>query len=265
MNYETIIYQKADNIARITLNRPEVLNAINRQVMAELLRAIGEASRDNDVRVLVLTGAGRAFCAGGDFKYLGAIAGTEEPEAEAETGGEPFPEGIILGLRRMGKPVIAMVNGPAAGFGSDLALACDMRIGSDKARFVVAFTKIGLAPVTGTCWMLPRVVGVSKACRLIFTGDTVGSEEAYQMGILDELVPSDKLEEETMALARKLAQGPPIAIGFDKTLIYRGVETDLETSLKLSGAYERLCTQTEDFKEALKAFAEKKQPMFRGK
>ena len=260
MNYETIIYEKADNIARITLNRPEVLNAINRQMMTELPQAIWQATEDDDVRVLILTGAGRGFCAGGDHKFLATIVGSQ-----AAGRRDPFVEGVILGLQRMGKPAIAMVNGPAAGAGFDLALACDMRIGSENARFRVAFTLIGLAVGTGTGWMLPRIVGVSKACRLMFTGDPVGAEEAYQMGILDELVPSDKLEEQTMALARKLAQGPPIAIGFHKMLIYRGLESGFQTALSLSGLGERVCTGTEDFKEGLKAFAEKRPPVFKGK
>jgi len=260
MNYETILYRKADRIGWITLNRPEVLNALNSQVLSELPEAVRDASEDDNVRVLIITGSGRAFCAGGDHKFLATLAGAQD------TGGRgSVAEDIILGLRRMGKPVIAMVNGPAAGGGFDLALACDMRIGSENARFKVAFTKIGLVPDTGTEWMLPRIVGISKACRLIFTGDTVEAEEAYRIGILDELVPSDRLEEETMALARRLAQGPPIASRFNKTMIYRGLDTDLEKSLNFSGVCQRVCFGTEDFKEGLKAFAEKRQPVFRGK
>ena len=152
----------------------------------------------------------------------------------------------------MGNPTLAMINGAAAGGGFGLALACDMRIGSENAKFRVALTVIGLTPVDGCAWMLPRMVGVSNACRIIvcriiFTGDVVEAEEANRIVILDELVPSDKLEEKTMALAQKLPQGPPIAIAYDKMMIYRGLEIDLKTSLSYSGLGERVSMASDDF------------------
>lgn len=257
MSYETIIYQETDNIAQIILNRPEVLNALNDRMLQELPEAIAKVSRNENVRVLIITGSGRAFCSGGDRKFLAKV--------EAD---EPFREEmhqVILGLRHMGKPTIAMVNGPAVGGGFDLALACDLRIGSESARFSVAFTKVGLTPGTATAWVLPRIVGISKALRLLFTGDAVEAEEAYRMGILDEVVPPEKLEEETMALARRLAQGPPQAMGFDKMMVYRGLHMDFETALELSAACVRVCFGTQDFREGLKAAAEKRQPVFRGR
>ncbi len=259
MNYETLIYQKTDKIARITLNRPEVLNALNAQMLRELPEAIEQASKDDDVRVVIIAGAGRSFCAGGDHRHIEALRGPSEGIADFT-----FTEKVILGLQRMGKPTIAMVNGPAVGGGFDIALACDMRIGSENARFMVAFTRIGLVPGTGSGWLLPRIVGLSKACRIIFTGDLVEAEEAHQMGLLDWLVPSDRLEEEAMALASRLAQGPPIAISFDKMVIYEGLNSDFETALKLGSMCERLCLGTEDFKEGIRAFAEKRPPVFRG-
>ena len=261
MNYETIIYQKTDKIARITLSRPKMLNALDGQMMIELPQVIVQAAKDDGVRVVVVTGAGRAFCAGGDHKHIGQMAGRRSGADEDFS----FVEGVMLGLQRMGKPTIAMVNGPAVGGGFDIALACDMRIGSENARFMVAFSRIGLVPGSGSCWTLPRIIGLSKACRLIFTGDFVEAEEAYRIGLLDWLVPSDKLEEETMALARRIAQGPPIAFRFDKTVIYNGLNSDFETTLKLGSACENLCRNTEDFKEGIKAFAEKRQAVFQGK
>ena len=266
MQYETVTYKKADNIARITLNRPEVLNALNDVMLKELPKAVEEASHDDEVRVLIITGAGHGFCAGGDHKFLSTLKtpqgrGHRTPVTEEVMLGQ----GVVLALRRTGKPSIAMVNGPAAGAGFDIALACDMRIGSENARFAVSFTKVGLVPATGTYWMLPRIVGISQACRLIFTGDPVGAEEAHRIGILDDLVPSNKLEEETMSLASKLAQGPPIATRFDKMLIYGGLETDLERSLNFGGVCQSVCLDTDDFREGLRAFAEKRKPKFQGK
>lgn len=260
MGYETIIYRKADKVARITLNRPEVLNALNGQMLMELPEAVAEAAKDDDVRAVIITGSGRGFCAGGDHRHIETLTGSSEGAADFS-----FSEKVILGLQRMGKPTIAMVNGPAVGGGFDIALACDMRIGSENARFMVAFTRIGLVPGSGSGWMLPRVVGLSKACRIIFTGDLVDAEEAYRMGLLDWLVPSDRLEEEAMALAGRLAQGPPIALSFDKMVIYKGLSSDFETTLKLGTTCEGLCLRTEDFKEGIKAFAEKRQAVFRGK
>jgi enoyl-CoA hydratase/carnithine racemase len=258
--YETIIYRKADKIARITLNRPEVLNALNRQLLRELPEAIAEAAEDDDVRVVTITGSGRSFCAGGDHRYIETLTGPSEGVADFG-----FSEKVILGLQRMGKPTIAIVNGPAVGGGFDIALACDMRIGSENARFMVAFTRIGLVPGSGSGWMLPRLVGLSEACRIIFTGDLLDAEEAYRVGILGKLVSSDRLEDEAMALAGRIAQGPPKALSLDKMVIYKGLSSDFETALKLGTTCEQLCLGTEDFKEGIRAFAEKRQPMFRGK
>lgn len=262
MNYETIIYEKAEKIARITMNRPEKLNALNGQMLRELPEAIEQASKDDDVRVVIIAGAGRSFCAGGDHRHIEALTGSSERAAGFGSQGD---NSMMLKIQRMGKPTIAVVNGPAVGGGFDIALACDMRIGSENARFMVAFTRIGLVPGTGSGWLLPRIVGLSKACRIIFTGDLVEAEEAHQIGLLDWLVPSDRLEEEAMALAGRLAQGPPIAISFDKMVIYEGLNSDFETALKLGSMCERLCLGTEDFKEGIRAFAEKRKAVFQGK
>jgi enoyl-CoA hydratase/carnithine racemase len=184
-----------------------------------------------------------------------------EPFAYAGAG---FPL-VELELHRMCKPTIALVNGAAVGGGFGLALACDMRIGSEKARFRVAFTKIGLNVADATMWMLPRIIGIPNACRLIFTGDMVEAEEAHSIGLLDKVVPPDRLEEEGMALARKIAQGPPIAIRYDKIMLYRSLKSDLETSISYVHLGERLTMASEDFVEGMNAFAEKREPMFRGK
>jgi len=273
MGYETVIYEKRDGIAKITLNRPERMNALNAQIIMELVQTVRDAATDDDVRVLVITGAGRGFCAGGDFSYSQLRGGEVAPEQAQERGMvleegrllHPINEQVILGLQKMDKPTIAMVNGAAVGGGFDLSLACDMRIGSENARFMVAFTRIGIAPGSGGAWLLPRVVGLPKACELIFTGDFVEAEEAYQIGLLNRLVPADRLEEETMALAQRIAQGPPIALRLDKMMIYKGLGTNLETALAFASACERITLHSQDHVEGVMAFAQKRQPVFRGK
>jgi len=277
MNYETLIYEKRGKVAKITLNRPERLNALNSTLIAEIPQAISEAAKDNEVRVVVITGAGRAFCAGADFRYADVRAGTvspevaEEPRAAAAGQGSdqgnllyPFIGEAILGLQRMGKPTIAMVNGAAAGGGFELALACDMRFGSEKSRFRMVFTTIGITPGAGGVWTLPRVVGLSQACKIIFSGDFVESDEAHRIGLLDALIPSERLEADTMAFAQRLSDGPPIAIRLDKAMIYKGLETDLETSLLFQSACQNISLHSQDHVEGTKAFAEKRKPAFRG-
>ena len=271
MNYETLIYEKEDGIARITLNRPEKLNALGYPMEPEIGMAVDEAARDNEVRVLIITGAGRGFCAGGDFRYTQLREHEVKPE-EAEIRGESIPGRLIqrlfhgiLTLQRMDKPTIAMVNGPAVGGGFDLAMACDLRIGSPNTRFMMAFTRIGLVPATGGAWFLPRIVGLPKALELLYTGDFVESEEAYRIGLLNKLVPAEKLEEETMALARKLANNPPVSLRLDKFMVYKGLDTDLETALGLGVACLNIALQSEDHLEGITAFAEKRPPVYKGK
>ena len=273
MGYEALIYEKRDRIAKITLNRPERMNAFNAQLVMELVETIGNAAMDDEVRVLIITGAGRGFCAGADFRYTQVRGGEVAPEEAEERGTvfeegrllHPITDGVILALQRMDKPTIAMVNGAAVGGGFDIALACDMRIGSENARFMVAFTRIGIVPGSGGAWMLPRVVGLPKACELIFTGNFVEAEEAYQIGLLNRLLPADRLEEETMALAQRIAQGPPIALRLDKMMIYKGLGTDLETALAFASACESITLHSQDHLEGVMAFAQKRQPVFRGK
>ena len=175
MSYETLLYEKADGVVKITLNRPERLNAITHQMEIELVQVVEQLSRDDDARTLVLTGAGRGFCAGADFRYDQVRSGELAPEVAEEPGGTEFDEGkiphffikgFILGLQRLDEPTIAMVNGSAVGAGMDIALACDMRIGSENTRFGMAFVKIGLIPGEGSTWTLPRIVGLGKLSSL---------------------------------------------------------------------------------------------------
>lgn len=267
MDFETIIYEKKDGIAVITLNRPERLNSLNQQMFAELRQAVEDAEDDDEVRVVVLTGAGRAFCAGAD---LGPSEGGERVMRETNPdvirrrmyGGV---HKLIKGLYNLSKPTIAAVNGAAAGAGYDLALVCDIRVGSENARFRVAFTSIGLVTGSGGHWFLPRVVGKAKAAELIFTADFLEARDAEKYGVLNRVVPADDLMKETMALAGKIAKGPPIAIRLDKAMIQKATISDLDNALEMAATNQAICITSEDHKEGVAAFREKREAVFRGR
>ena len=246
MDYETISLKKQNNIAILTLNRPGKLNAVNHQMTVDLLSAIEDVATDNDVRALVLTGAGRGFCSGADFRFSDVRTGKFTPEKaedqgptlEARRQGRLFgtTRAGILALHRLEIPTIAMVNGAAVGLGFDYALACDIRVGSPSARFQVGYIKRGVNPDNGTTWLLSRVVGVGRALEYILTGDFCEAEEAYRIGVLNRLVPAAELEKETMNLANRLAKGPPVAQRLARLLVYKNLGVDLETGLAMESA-----------------------------
>lgn len=253
-------------VTAVTLNRPERMNALSRQMIDELLAVIGATNAGNETRVIVVTGAGRGFCGGADLKDLNGPAGLL-PQASPESKRQGLRHGVqplIRALRDCDVPVIAMVNGDAAAGGCDLALACDIRIGSERTRFMESFARIGLFPGTGGCWFLPRMVGLSKAAEMVFTGDPIGAQEAYQWGLISQLVPHAELHERTMALARRIAAGPPIALRLAKMVLQRGVDMSLETSLELAAASESITLTSDDHREGLAAFLEKREAKFRG-
>lgn len=264
MNFDTIVVKKEDHIVTLTLNRPDRLNAVSRQMADELVVAMADIANDNDARVMVLTGAGHGFCTGGDVS---------EPIAEVYGGSAQnisstlhrVYQGTILKLYNLDIPTIAMVNGQAMGFGFDLALACDLRIGSENARFMVAFTRIALTPATGGAWLMPQIVGLSKAAELIFTGDFLEAKEAQRLGILNRLVPSPELEKETMALAQRISQNSPLANRLAKLLLHKGLQTDLEAALELGATCQAIGITSEDFQEGIVALRDKRKPIFRGR
>ena len=264
MSFETLLLEKKEGIAVLTLNRPERMNALNPQMAGELVQALQEVNQDDEARVLVVTGAGKAFCTGADV-------GGMSPEERRPKGAEEIRRGfrniqaIILGLHRLEKPTIAMINGAAVGGGFDLACSCDLRTGSEHARFMVAFTRIGLFPGWGGTWLYPRIIGVPKAAEMLFTGDFMEAKEAERYGLLNKLVPAADLEKETMALARRIANGPPIAIRLAKMQLYKGLEMDLETALQVAAACETITLTSEDHKEGVAAFREKRRPQYKGK
>jgi len=269
MNYQTVLMEKKDNIALLTLNRPEKLNAISPEMTLEIVNVLDEIDEDPEVRVLVITGAGRGFCAGADVR--GMAGGTQKGSGTAG-GAEEIRQGllhsslkIIPRIQKLQKPTIAMVNGAAVGAGCDLAFSCDLRTGTENTRFMNAFVRIGLFPGWGGTWLYPRVMGLGKALEYLYTGDFIEAEDAEKLGILNRLVSSDTLKEETMKLAQKIAAGPPIAIKLTKLQVYKGLNMDLETALQVAAASETITLTSEDHKKGVAAFKEKRRPEFEGK
>ena len=257
MGYTDILYEKGSGAARITINRPEVYNALRGKTTDEMVDALEDAGSDESVRVVVIAGSGpNAFCSGRD---------QGEDRSSPEYSGTSESSFMEL-VRRIPKPVIAMVNGAAVGAGFDMASVCDLRVGSSNARFMVAYVRIGLFPGYGGAWLYPRALGsIPKAAELLFTGDFMEAEEAHRYGFLNKLVAPEELEEATLEMARKIANGPPIAIRLAKMMLYRGLEFDLETSLKMAAAAETITLTSEDHKEGIAAFREKRRPAFRGR
>jgi enoyl-CoA hydratase/carnithine racemase len=262
MAFEAIKTEKRGHINLITLNRPDRLNAVSEQLEEELYAALCAAEVDEDVRVVVLTGAGKAFCAGVDTSRLpsDALMKTTQQERRGVRG----LQRNVLKLHKMEKPTIAMVNGATVGGGFDLACGCDMRIGSPNSRFMVAFTRVGLTPGWGGAWLLPRIVGYPKAAELIFTADFCEAAEALRIGLLNKLVPAESLEQETLAFAERIAGGPPVGIRLSKIQLQSGQNTTFENELELAAALETCAAHTFDAKEGAKAFSEKRKPQYKG-
>ena len=269
--YELILYH-ADHdsgIARITLNRPDRLNALNDQMQIEIADAVAEADADPNIRVLIITGSGRAFCAGGDLNNLGGSAngsgaGWTSGNADEVRRSFRLAQEMILGVQRCEKPVIAMVNGVATGAGLDLACACDIRIGAPRSRFMSAYVRIGLFPGFGGTWLYPRTIGsLGRAAEMLFTGDFLEADEAYRLGFLNRLVSEEDLESTTMEMAERIAAGPPIAIRLSKLMLYKGLEFDLETAMKMAAAGETITLTSQDHIEGVAAFREKRDAEYR--
>ena len=264
MTYQCLLIEVKDRIATLTLNRPDRMNALGDTLREDLYDAVMKCAADPGVGVMVITGAGRGFCSGGDVKSMSdrdqAGQGTTTSEHLA-----PIRDRVVLAMRDCPKPIIAAVNGAAAGAGMNLALACDLRIASATARFSQAFIKRGLSPDWGGSWFLPRVVGTAKACELIFTGETIDAAEALRLGIVNAVAAPEALMNEAYALARKIAAGPPVALQLAKRAIYRNLETDLRAGLEFETFAQSVCKGTEDAKEGIRAFIEKRAPVFRGK
>lgn len=260
MDYETILYALDGGVLIITLNRPDVLNAFNRKMGDEVQDALKKAERDPEVRCIVFTGAGRAFSSGEDLKAR---------QAEGITGfGATLRERynpIVLKMRNMEKPIIGSINGAAAGAGLSLALACDLRVASEKASFIEVFVRVGLVPDSGASFLLPRLVGLGKALEMAFTGDAVDAAEAYRVGLVNTVVPPDQLESATRELASRLAKGPTKAIGLAKRNMNRALDAEMLSVLEYEVHAQEAAGSSADYKEGLSAFLEKRTPNFTGK
>ena len=262
MPYKTIVFEKEEGVATLTLNREKDLNALNLQMFEEIEKAIEDVAKDSGVRALIITGAGRAFCSGVDITFLNNISGISLSEFRVMLAG--FQE-VFNKIEELEKPVIAAINGFALGAGCDFALACDIRIASDRAQIGELYVKVGLIPDMGGTQRLPKLVGVGKAKELIFSGDMIDANEAEKIGLVNKVTPADELQAETKKMALKLAKGPSVAIGLAKRAINKGLGTDPKSGLVYEIYGQSLCLQTEDHKEAVKAFIEKREPDFKGR
>ena len=250
-------------VATVTLNRPEKLNAFGGTMRQDLLAALESLESDPACRVGVITGAGRAFCAGGDVEFMAGLQKTRD--AETFRGLLEAGAAIVLKLSQMNKPVIASVNGVAAGAGCNLALACDYRIASDQAKLGETFVRIGIHPDWGGTWLLPRLVGRSRALELMMTGRMVDATEALAIGMVDRVVPAAELATETARLATAIAAAPPIAVAGIKRALDRCERNDLAGQLALENDHQLRAFLSEDAAEGMNAFFEKRAPQFRGK
>ncbi len=264
MDYEDLLLEKKDGIATITLNAPDKLNALNAKMRRSLLLATDEVAKDDEVRVVIVTGAGRGFCSGADLSGGGGGGGAEPSRSQRlEVLGPNFGAEAFFKLE---KPVIGAINGVAAGAGFSLALSMDIRIASEVARFGAAFVLRGLVPDCGITYWLPRTVGTSKALELMFTGELINAAEAERVGIVSRVVPPDELMTAAGELAARIAKNPPIPMELTKRIVYRTMNDDVARHLDLETWAQRICNQTEDSREAIRAFIEKRPPAeFKGK
>ena len=261
MVYETILYAVADGVATITLNRPESLNAFNDAMIAETTAAVKQAGRDSAVRCLVLTGAGRGFSSGQDLK-------STEARDDDFAIGDHLRQGYHRLIRQMvgtEKPIIGAINGVAAGAGCGVALATDLRIASDRASFMLAFSRIGLIPDSGVNWLLPRLVGHARAYQMAVTAEKIGAEKALAWGLVNDVVPHAQLEEAVVTLARSLAGGATVAFGLTKRAMWKGWHTDLDEALEYEAHLQQIAARSADFQEGVAAFLEKRPAQFTGR
>jgi 2-(1,2-epoxy-1,2-dihydrophenyl)acetyl-CoA isomerase len=256
---EHLLRDQADGVLTLTLNRPDALNSFTVELKEALATALKDAARDRDVRTVVLTGAGRAFSAGQDLKERQA-PGVADLGTELRARYNP----IIVAMRRLEKPIIGAINGVAAGAGCSVALACDIRLASDKASFIEVFGRVGLVPDTGSSWLLPRLIGYARAAEMVFTTDSVDAATAERIGLVNRVVPADELMAEATGLARRLAQSAPLALALAKRGLNHALESSLEEALEYEAQLQSIAGRSADHAEGVAAFVEKREPKWRG-
>jgi 2-(1,2-epoxy-1,2-dihydrophenyl)acetyl-CoA isomerase len=260
--YETVLYEKANSVASIALNRPKKLNAFDATMHEELYDALGRAADDDEVRCMVLRGEGRGFSAGADLAEI-----IENADGDPDLG--QYLRGsysrLVKRMVEIPKPIVAALHGPVYGAGVGIALACDLRIAAESTKFSVAFIKIGLMPDASVTFFLPRIVGLGRAIEMSMLGDVVGADEALRIGLIGKVAADDSLAEESRALAEHLAALPTAALGRMKTAIHANFEADLETALEREAEGQTFCGYTRDHKEGVAAFFEKREAKFTGR
>ncbi len=256
--YDNINVTHESGIAAITLNRPEKLNAFAGHMRRDLAEALERAAVERSVRVIIITGAGRGFCAGADVAYMAELMERQDVEEFARLLGAG--RRVLTAIRQMQKPVIASVNGAAYGAGFNLALACDLRLASESASFSQSFVKVGLHPDWGGTYFLPRVVPTNLACEMFFLGDAINAERALQLGLVNRVVPDGQLAAQTLELAARLRDAPYKSIAAAKHAVYMSEESSLERMLQYETEAQLQCFQSEEARERVKAFLEKREP-----
>jgi enoyl-CoA hydratase/carnithine racemase len=261
LNPKSFMYEEREGVARITLNRPERLNALTFEVYRELTETFAALQTEDAVRVVVITGAGRAFCSGGDVRDI--IGELQVRDAEGLLEFTRMTCELVKNIRALRKPVIACLNGTTAGAGACIALASDLRIASTDARIAFLFVKVGLSGADmGAAQILPRVVGLSKATELLYTGDFITADEAHRIGLYNRVVPASDLESETRSFAERLARGPAFALAVTKEILMRESDVSFDAALEMEAQAQAICMQHPDYREAYEAFTEKREPRF---
>lgn len=259
--YETILYEAANGIARLTLNRPDRFNAFSETMSSEVLAALKQVAKDPSVRVLVLTGAGKAFCSGQDLKDTQGLAGNRNLGESVVRRYNP----MIKLMHDMPKPIVCRLNGVAAGAGCSLALACDIIVASEQASLIEVFANIGLVLDSGSSYFLPRTVGMKKAFEMATMASKVTAQEALTLGLVNRVVAADALDEEVTKISEYYAKAPTKAIGMIKKMLYQSHHSTLDDMLQQEAYCQEIAGYTEDYREGVTAFGEKRKPDFKGK